>query len=157
MFFPVLPIQRLDEEPTNQAILADITCDCDGRIDSFIQNGTQSPTLKLHELDDSDSYYVGIFLIGAYQEILGDLHNLFGNTDAVSISIDNSGYHIEEVESGDTVGEILGYIQYNRSELVQKMRRSTENGIKKNLISRLDAKLLMRNYEDGLSGYSYLE
>ena len=155
--FPVLPIQRLDEEPTNQAILADITCDCDGRIDSFIQNGNQSPTLKLHELDDSDSYYVGIFLIGAYQEILGDLHNLFGNTDAVSISIDNSGYHIEEVESGDTVGEILGYIQYNRSELVQKMRRSTENGIKKNLISRLDAKLLMRNYEDGLSGYSYLE
>ncbi len=154
--FPVLPIQRLDEEPNNQTILADITCDCDGKVDSFIQNGVHSPTLKLHDLTD-DTYYVGIFLIGAYQEILGDLHNLFGNTDAVSISIDNSGYHVEEVESGDTVGEILSYIQYNRSELVQRMRQATEKGIKEKLISGSDAKLLMRHYEDGLSGYSYLE
>ena len=154
--FPVLPIQRLDEEPKNQAVLADMTCDCDGRIDSFIQGGVQSSTLKLHDLDDKP-YYVGIFLIGAYQEILGDLHNLFGDTDAVSISIDSSGYHVEEVQSGDTVGEILGYIQYNRSELVQRMRGATEDGIRKKLISGSDAKLLMRNYEDGLSGYSYLE
>lgn len=154
--FPVLPIQRLNEEPTNQATLADITCDCDGRIDSFIQNGSHSSTLKLHDLTD-EAYYVGIFLIGAYQEILGDLHNLFGDTDAVSISVDNSGYHVEEVESGDTVGEILSYIQYNRSDLVQRMRQATEKGIKNKLISSSDAKLLMRHYEDGLSGYSYLE
>lgn len=155
--FPVIPIQRLNEKPEEFAILADLTCDCDGKIDRFVQKGRLSKSLKLHQLKGNQPYYLGVFLVGAYQEILGDLHNLFGDTDAVSVSISKNGYHIEEVQEGDTVMEILNYIQYNRTELMQKMRQSIENSIEREQISKSDAHLLMRNYEEGLSGYSYLE
>ena len=155
--FPVVPIQRLNEKPDEFAVLADLTCDCDGKIDRFVQKRQISKSLKLHKLKGNKPYYLGIFLVGAYQEILGDLHNLFGDTDAVSVLINKNGYHIEEVQEGDTVMEILNYIQYNRTELIQKMRRSIEMSIEKEQISKSDAHLLMRNYEDGLSGYSYLE
>ena len=155
--FPVIPIQRLNEKPDEFAVLADLTCDCDGKIDRFIQKGELSKSLKLHKLKKNEPYYLGVFLVGAYQEILGDLHNLFGDTDAVSVLISKNGYHLKEVEEGDTVIEILNYIQYNRTELIQKMRQSIESSIEKAKMSKSDAYLLMRNYEEGLSGYSYLE
>ncbi len=155
--FPVIPVQRLNEKPDVFAVLADLTCDCDGKIDRFIQKGKFSHSLKLHKLTQKQPYYIGVFLVGAYQEILGDLHNLFGDTDAVSVLISKNGYHLKEVEEGDTVMEILNFIQYNRTELIQKMRRSIEGSIEKAKMNKSDAYLLMRNYEDGLSGYSYLE
>ena len=155
--FPVIPIQQLDEKPEELAVLSDLTCDCDGKIDRFIQKEEISNSLKLHKLTKNKPYYLGIFLVGAYQEILGDLHNLFGDTDAVSVLISKNGYHLTEVEEGDTIIEILNYIQYNRIELIQKMRRSIESSIEKEKMSKSDAYLLMRNYEEVLSGYSYLE
>ncbi len=155
--FPVIPIQQLNERPEELAVLSDLTCDCDGKIDRFIQKEEISNSLKLHKLTKNKPYYLGIFLVGAYQEILGDLHNLFGDTDAVSVLISKNGYHLTEVEEGDTIIEILNYIQYNRIELIQKMRRSIENSIEKAKMSKSDAYLLMRNYEEVLSGYSYLE
>ena len=155
--FPVIPIQRLNEKPEELAVLTDLTCDCDGKIDRFIQKEEISNSLRLHKLTKSKPYYLGIFLVGAYQEILGDLHNLFGDTDAVSVLISKNGYHLTEVEEGDTIIEILNYIQYNRIELIQKMRRSIENSIEKKRMNKSDAYLLMRNYEEVLSGYSYLE
>ncbi len=157
--FPVMPIHRLNEKPEKKGVLVDLTCDCDGKIDRFIQEGETKSSIALHRLPSSnqESYYLGTFMLGAYQEILGDLHNLFGDTDAVSVSIDESGYHIDEVEEGDTVGEILGYIQYHRADLIQKIRQSIESSIKNGTMQKSDARLLMRNYEEGLAGYSYLE
>ncbi|MCB0393559.1 MAG: biosynthetic arginine decarboxylase [Bdellovibrionales bacterium] len=155
--FPVIPIHRLEQCPTKNAILVDLTCDCDGKMDQFIQSGEKASTIALHPFSTAEPYYLGVFLVGAYQEILGDLHNLFGDTDAVSVSIDDTGYHILEVEEGDTVDEILGYIQYNRTDLIQRMRRSVEDSIKAEHMTKSDARLFMRNYEDGLAGYTYLE
>ena len=155
--FPVIPIQQLNENPEELAVLTDLTCDCDGKIDRFIQKEELSSSLRLHKLTKDKPYYLGIFLVGAYQEILGDLHNLFGDTDAVSVLISKNGYHLTEVEEGDTIIEILNYIQYNRIELIQKMRQSIENSIENAKMNKSDAYLLMRNYEEVLSGYSYLE
>jgi arginine decarboxylase len=159
--FPVLPIHRLNEEPTRNAILVDMTCDSDGKIGQFIdpndsRSESKKTTLEVHELNH-EPYYMGVFLVGAYQEILGDLHNLFGDTDAVHITITNAGYTVDHVVAGNTVTEVLSYVQYNRPELIESIRRASEESILKGTITKNEAKLLMRHYEEGLSGYTYLE
>lgn len=157
--FPVMPIHRLQEKPTRSATLADLTCDSDGKIEKFIdvENGDYKETLRVHEIKPNEQYYMGAFLTGAYQEILGDLHNLFGDTDAVHISVSEAGYTIDHYVPGDTVTEVLSYVQYVHAELVNNVREATEASIQKGNITKQEAKLLIRHYEEGLSGYTYLE
>jgi arginine decarboxylase, biosynthetic len=157
--FPVIPIHRLNEEPTREATLADLTCDSDGVIEKFIDTVTGEPkeTVRLHNFTEGQQYYMGVFLTGAYQEILGDLHNLFGDTDAVHISLNDMGYTIDHYVPGDTVTEVLSYVQYGRSEMVDNVRQATEESIQKGSITKQEAKLLIKHYEEGLSGYTYLE
>jgi arginine decarboxylase len=157
--FPVMPIHRLTEEPRRQATLADLTCDSDGKIEKFIDTATgeYKKTLHLHDLQGKNPYYIGVFLTGAYQEILGDLHNLFGDTDAVHVSLHESGYTIDHYIPGDSVTEVLSYVQYIHSNLVDSVRVATEEGIQKGTITKQEAKLLVKHYEEGLAGYTYLE
>ncbi len=157
--FPVMPIHRLNEEPTTSATLADLTCDSDGKIEKFIDTitGDFKDTIQLHNYEHGQPYYVGVFLTGAYQEILGDLHNLFGDTDAVHISLSEAGYTIDHYVPGDTVTEVLTYVQYGRTEMVDSVRQATEESIQKGTITKQEAKLLIKHYEEGLSGYTYLE
>ena len=160
--FPVLPIHRLLEEPTRRAIMVDLTCDSDGKIGQFIDNSmgggvkAKKTGLEVHEYDGRP-YYMGVFLVGAYQEILGDLHNLFGDTDAVHITVSNAGYTVDEVVEGDTVTEVLSWVQYNRAELIESIRRASEESIARGSLTKNEAKALMKHYEEGLSGYTYLE
>jgi arginine decarboxylase len=160
--FPVLPIHRMNEEPNRKAILVDMTCDSDGKIGQFItesgEHGKIKKTaLEVHEFSETQPYYMGVFLVGAYQEILGDLHNLFGDTDAVHITITNAGYTVDHVVEGDTVTEVLSYVQYHRPELIESIRKASEDSILRGTITKQEARLLMRHYEEGLSGYTYLE
>lgn len=155
--FPVMPIHRLNEKPTKKAVLVDLTCDSDGKIDKFVSNNEVSNSLPVHAYKQDEPYYMCAFLLGAYQEILGDLHNLFGDTDSVQININETGYTLEHYEEGDTVTDVLNYVEYNRSELLSKMRSSIERAIQTKNLSRSDARLLMANYEEGISGYTYLE
>ncbi|HJZ87299.1 MAG TPA: biosynthetic arginine decarboxylase [Polyangia bacterium] len=155
--FPILPIHRLNEEPVRRAVLADITCDSDGKIDHFIDRHDIKKTLELHSLNGED-YYLGIFMVGAYQEILGDLHNLFGDTNTLHISLaEGGGYHIDHVVTGDTVSDVLRYVSYNRDDLVARLRRASEIALRCSRISLEESRALLRMYEDGLSGYTYLE
>src|SRR6185436_8320994 len=148
---------RLSEEPKRKAVLVDLTCDSDGKLDKFISNQDVKNALEVHYLRPNSPYFLGIFLIGAYQEILGDLHNLFGDTDAVHINITEAGYIVEDVVEGDSVSEVLSYVQYNRSELVDNIRRAAEAAIQRGTITKQDARLLLKHYEEGLAGYTYLE
>jgi len=155
--FPVLPLHRHQEEPTRRAVLADITCDSDGKIDHFIDRRDVKSVLELHPVSGED-YYLGVFLVGAYQEILGDLHNLFGDTNTLHVSLAGSGdYHIEHVVTGDTVTDVLKYVNYDRDDLLARLRRSVEAALKARRITLEDSRRLLRMYEDGLSGYTYLE
>jgi len=155
--FPIMPIHRLSEKPTRNGVLADITCDSDGKIDHFIDRRDVKDVLALHPLNDDD-YYLGIFLVGAYQEILGDLHNLFGDTHAVQVSFaPTGGYLIDHVVAGDTVTEVLNYVSYNRDDLVARVRKFTENALRAGRLTLDDSRKLLRAYEEGLSGYTYLE
>jgi arginine decarboxylase len=155
--FPVMPIHRLNEEPTRQGIFADLTCDSDGKINRFISPGDDKQLLELHEWNDQEPYHVGVFLIGAYQEILGDLHNLFGDTDAVHIRIEEGDrYSVDHVVEGDSVDEVLSYVQYDRKELVERVRRTIEKALREGRISLEDSALLRRRYEQGLTEYTYL-
>lgn len=155
--FPVMPIHRLDEEPQRKAILVDLTCDSDGKIDSFVESGKMSKSLSVHELKENENYYMGVFLIGAYQEALGDLHNLFGDTDSVDVCLHENGYKVSHVSEGDTVAEVLSYIHYHRNDLLASIRNAIEVNITENKITGKEARLLVRKYEEGLSGYTYLE
>jgi arginine decarboxylase len=156
--FPIMPIHRLAEEPTRRAVLADITCDSDGKIDHFIDRRDVKNVLELHPLVAGDDYYLGVFLAGAYQEILGDLHNLFGNTNTVHVSLaPGGGYQIEHVVTGDTVTDVLKYVSYAREDLVARVRRFAEQAVRTNGMSLEETRSLLRMYEDGLSGYTYLE
>jgi len=153
--FPIMPIHRLDEEPTRRGTLQDITCDSDGKIDRFVGEKEGNPSLELHEWRDGDPYMLGVFLTGAYQEILGDLHNLFGDTNAVHIRLAaNSGYEITDLVHGDTVTEVLNYVQFRASDLLQTFRRKV-NAVKH--LSRTDANAFIADYVAGLEGYTYLE
>lgn len=156
--FPVMPIQRLQEEPTRRAVLVDLTCDSDGKLEKFAETGEVKPDLAVHNIDEKNPHYhMGVFLLGAYQEVLGDLHNLFGDTDAVIVGVGPSGYTVQHVEQGDSVTDVLAYMEYGRSELINFVRRTTEEGIREGRISNQEARLLLKHYEDGLSGYTYLE
>ena len=152
--FPIMPIHRLDEEPVRRGTIQDVTCDSDGKIDRFVGDKNGLPSLELHEFRDEDDYMLGIFLTGAYQEILGDLHNLFGDTNAVHIRITDSGYEITDLVHGDTVTEVLNYVQFGASNLLATFRRKV--GAAKN-ISRQEANTFIAEYVAGLEGYTYLE
>jgi arginine decarboxylase len=155
--FPIMPIHRLLEAPTRRAVLGDITCDSDGKIDQFIDLRDVRNSLELHPLDGRP-YYLGAFLLGAYQEILGDLHNLFGDTNAVHVSLDEDGeINLDAVIKGDTVREVLKYVQYSADELVASMRKDVERAVRNGKISLDESRQLLRFYESGLEGYTYLE
>jgi arginine decarboxylase len=155
--FPIMPIHRLHEAPTRRAVLGDITCDSDGKIDQFIDLRDVRNTLQLHPFN-GEPYFLGAFLLGAYQEILGDLHNLFGDTNAVHVSLDDNGeVNVDTVIKGDTVREVLAYVQYSAEELVSRMRKDVERAVRTSKISLTEAKQLLRFYESGLDGYTYLE
>ncbi|MFH1419325.1 MAG: biosynthetic arginine decarboxylase [Planctomycetota bacterium] len=154
--FPIMPIHRLDENPTRRAVLADITCDSDGKVDRFIDQRDVKETLELHPPDGKD-YYLGIFMTGAYQEILGDMHNLFGDTNAVHVSMtEGGGYLIDHVVDGDTIEEMLQYVQYSAEDLIARMRRSVETAVRQNRITFEESAELLLRYEQGLKGYTYL-
>jgi arginine decarboxylase len=156
--FPVVPIHRLEQEPANRAVLADITCDSDGKIDHFIDRRDVKDVLELHPYLSGQPYYLGAFLLGAYQEILGDLHNLFGDTNTVHVSLDaEEGYKIDGVVSGDTVTDVLRYVRYNRDDLVARVRRAAETALRAKRMTLEESRQLVRSYEEGLSGYTYLE
>lgn len=156
--FPILPIHRLDEEPQSRAILGDLTCDSDGVIQRFIARRGHKNVLEVHE-PGAEPYYLGIFLVGAYQEILGDLHNLFGDTHAVHVSHAPSGtrYRLDHVVEGDTVMDVLGYVRYDRKELLKQLRNAVEDGIEREALTLEEGALLVRTYAAGLDSYTYLE
>ena len=156
--FPIMPIHRLDEKPTRTATLQDITCDSDGKVANFIaQGGQQSSFLPVHTLKKNEPYYLGAFLVGAYQEILGDLHNLFGDTNVVHISVNKKGHKIEQVIDGETVAEVLEYAQYNSKKLVRTVETWVMSSVKQGIISSAEGKEFLANYRSGLYGYTYLE
>ena len=153
--FPIMPIHRLDEEPTRRGSLQDVTCDSDGKIDRFVGGKSGNPSLELHEFRDGEPYMLGVFLTGAYQEILGDLHNLFGDTNAVHIRLaQNGGYEVTDLVHGDTVTEVLNYVQFRASDLLQTFRRKVAAA---KHISRQEANTFIADYVAGLEGYTYLE
>lgn len=163
--FPIMPIHRLDEEPTCRGTLADLTCDSDGKINQFIDLRDVKSVLELHPLKDQaksstsqakEPYYLGLFLAGAYQEVMGNLHNLFGDTNTVHIQLTPRGYEIEQVVKGDTVKEVLGYVQYKAEDLVESIRRRTEKALQENRITLEEAQRLLQNYERSLGSYTYL-
>jgi len=155
--FPIMPIHRLSEKPSRHAVLGDITCDSDGKVDQFIDRRDVKRTLPLHEYNGED-YYLGAFLVGAYQEILGDLHNLFGDTNAVHVRLGPSDeVMLDEVIKGDTVREVLDYVQFKTDNLVTRLRRSVEEAVREGRLGYEESGRLLRFYEDGLHGYTYLE
>ena len=155
--FPIMPIHRLNERPTRRGILADITCDSDGKIEDFIDLKDVKQVLELHPLLNGQPYCLGVFLVGAYQEILGDLHNLFGDTNAVHISLENGSYKVEQVETGDTVEDVLHYVSYDKNELIHRLRSAAESAVRAGRISVEDLRLFMTMYQNGMDGYTYLE
>ncbi|HTF36020.1 MAG TPA: biosynthetic arginine decarboxylase [Myxococcota bacterium] len=154
--FPVMPIHRLDERPTRRGVFADLTCDSDGKIDQFIDQRDVKDVLPLHPYNGLP-YYIGVFLVGAYQEILGDLHNLFGDTDAVHVRLDEQGRTVvEHVVEGDEVHEVLSYVQYDQKQLVERVRRTIEAALREGTISLEESARLRKQYEQGLQEYTYL-
>ena len=155
--FPIMPIQRLDEKPDRSATLQDITCDSDGKIANFISTRNVSHYLPVHSLKKTEPYYLAVFLVGAYQEILGDMHNLFGDTHAVHVAVNEKGYSIEQIIDGETVAEVLDYVQYNPKKLVRTLETWVTKSVKEGKISLEEGKEFLSNYRSGLYGYTYLE
>jgi len=155
--FPIIPLHRHQERPDRNATLQDITCDSDGNISNFISTRNFSYYLPVHSLKSRESYYIGVFLVGAYQEILGDLHNLFGDTNAVHVSVTSEGYHIDQIIDGETVAEVLDYVQYNAKKLVRTVETWVTASVKQGRISAEEGKEFLSNYRSGLYGYTYLE
>lgn len=156
--FPIMPIHRLDERPTRKATIADMTCDSDGKIDRFVDNHDVKKFVELHDIKDGDEYFLGAFLVGAYQETLGDLHNLFGDTHVAHIRLDDNGnWWIDEIVEGDSVREVLQYVQYDVNRLGQAIRHECERAVRDKHMSVAESNALVRAYESGLAGYTYLE
>ena len=155
--FPIVPLQRLNERPTRSATIQDITCDSDGKIANFVTNRNISHILPVHTVRKNEPYYLGVFLVGAYQEILGDMHNLFGDTNAVHISVKDGKYSIDQIFDGETVEEVLSYVQYKPKELVRQLERWVTKSVKQGKISLEEGKEFLSNYRSGLYGYTYLE
>ncbi|MCL1833141.1 MAG: biosynthetic arginine decarboxylase [Leptospirales bacterium] len=156
--FPIMPLHRLAEMPDRNAVIADITCDCDGKIDSFIDLHDVQHVLPLHELQHDEDYYLGIFLVGAYQETLGDLHNLFGDTNVVSVRIYQNGDYdfVREIE-GDTVADVLSYVEFNPKQMLLDFRGLAEQAIREGRITVSERREIMKAYDNGLRGYTYFE
>jgi arginine decarboxylase len=156
--FPIMPIHRLDEVPTRKAVLADITCDSDGKIDHFVSLRDVKRTLELHELHEGEDYFLAAFLVGAYQETLGDLHNLFGDTHVVHIRLhDEGGWWIEEIVKGDTANKVLEYMEYDVAELYPALARDCERAVREGRMTVAESQGIKRFYEGELNGYAYLE
>ena len=156
--FPIMPLHRLLELPKRNAVIADITCDCDGKIDHFIDLHDVRTTLPLHELKNGDDYYLGVFLVGAYQETLGDLHNLFGDTNVVSVRIHPDGnYDLVKEIHGDSVADVLSYVEFDPKDMLVRFRETAEEAIHEGRISASDRPEIMRAYDNGLRGYTYYE
>ena len=156
--FPIMPLHRLLELPKRNAVIADITCDCDGKIDHFIDLHDVRNTLPLHEVKNGDDYYLGVFLVGAYQETLGDLHNLFGDTNIVSVRINPDGHYdlVKEIR-GDSVADVLSYVEYEPKDMLVRFREKAEEAVQNGLITASDRKEIMQAYDNGLRGYTYYE
>ena len=156
--FPIMPIHRLNEAPNRNAILADITCDCDGKIDIFTCFNEIKKALPLHELKTNEEYYLGVFLVGAYQETLGDLHNLMGDTNIISIRINSNGDYdfVREIE-GDSVADVLSYVEYDPKDLIELFRDKAEKAVRSRKITAAERRSIMKAFEVGLSGYTYFE
>ncbi|WP_432735032.1 biosynthetic arginine decarboxylase [Maridesulfovibrio sp. FT414] len=156
--FPIMPVHRLNERPVREGILADITCDCDGKIDRFIDSQGVKRTMPLHDLKENEEYYLGAFLVGAYQETLGDLHNLLGDTNIVTLKIRGNGEFdfVSELE-GDTVEDILSYVEYDTKYLFTRFRETAENAVRKKLITPVQRREILEAYKNGLQGYTYFE
>lgn len=156
--FPVMPIHRLNEEPTRQAIIADLTCDCDGKLQKFATPTGESATLPLHSVKVGEEYYLGVFLVGAYQETLGDLHNLFGDTNVASVRInaDASLDFVHELH-GDSIGDVLSYVEYDPAALYQQFRQTAEKAVRDGIINVADRQQMLAAYSEGLRGYTYFE
>ncbi len=155
--FPIIPIQRLNEKPEVATTLQDVTCDSDGKIDNFISTRNISYYLPVHNIKVDERYFIGVFLVGAYQEILGDLHNLFGDTNAVHVSIRENGYEIDQIIDGETVAEVLEYVQYDTKKMVRAVETWVATAVKSKTITIEEGKQFLSNYRSGLYGYTYLE
>jgi arginine decarboxylase len=155
--FPIMPIHRLNERPSRHCTLQDITCDSDGKVANFAVDGGQSNVLPVHALKNDEPYYIGVFLVGAYQEILGDMHNLFGDTNAAHITVKDGNYHIDQLIDGETVEEVLEYVQYNPKKLVRQLEQWVTKSVKQGKLSLEEGKEFLSNYRSGLYGYTYLE
>jgi arginine decarboxylase len=153
--FPTMPIHRLNQPPNRRGVIADLTCDSDGKMDQFIDLRDVKHVLELHP-PNGEPYYIASFLLGAYQEILGDLHNLFGDTDAVHVKLDGDDYRIEHVVEGDSVTEVLSYVQYSKDDLISRVRRAAENALRDKRLTPAESGRLLRRYEEALAGYTYL-
>ncbi len=155
--FPIMPISRLDEKPTRTATIQDVTCDSDGKINYFISSHGFSNALPIHPIKNGESYYLGVFLVGAYQEILGDMHNLFGDTNTVHINVYKDHYEIDQIIDGETVAEVLDYVQYNPKKLVRNVETWVTRSMKQGKITPEEGREFLSNYRSGLYGYTYLE
>jgi len=155
---PIMPIHRLNEAPSHPAIISDITCDCDGKIDNFPDSFNERRNLMLHELQDGEDYYMGVFLVGAYQETLGDLHNLFGDTNVISINVgkDGSFQFVHELE-GDSVEDVLSYVEYDVRSMKRRLKKIAEESIRKGFITAKERKKILESFDEGLRGYTYFE
>ena len=155
--FPVMPIQRLCERPTQKTVLVDITCDCDGKVDKFIDREDVATSLPLHEVEPDENYYIAAFLVGAYQETLGDIHNLLGDTNVVSVHLENGRPVFTNEEEGDSVADVLSYVKYDSKDLVAKFRAIAENAVNNGLLTPRQRRNAMEAYRNGLNGYTYYE
>jgi arginine decarboxylase len=152
-----MPISRLDEKPGHPATLQDITCDSDGKIANFISSPSTANSLPVHSWKPGEPYYLGVFLVGAYQEILGDMHNLFGDTNAVHIDVYKDRYEIDQIIEGETVSDVLEYVQFNPKKLVRNVEAWVTSSMKAGKISPDEGREFLSNYRSGLYGYTYLE
>ena len=155
--FPIVPLQRLDERPERHATLQDITCDSDGKVASYIAENTITNSLPVHALRPGEPYYLGVFLVGAYQEILGDMHNLFGDTNAVHISVTKDGYKIDQTIDGETIDDVLDYVDWDTKKMVRTLETWVKRSIKQGRITVEEGKEFLNTYRSGLYGYTYLE
>ena len=156
--FPIMPIHRLNEEPSRQAVIADITCDCDGKIDKFFVSQEIAQTLPLHPLIEGEEYYLGVFLVGAYQETLGDLHNLFGDTNVVSVRLNSDGSFdfVKEIH-GDTIADVLSYVEYEPKEMQLRYRNTAERAVREGRITARERQQTINAFNASLQGYTYYE
>ena len=152
-----MPLSHLNERPTRSATIQDITCDSDGKIAAYVNHDQQRNYIPLHEIKEGEHYYIGVFLVGAYQEILGNMHNLFGDTNAVHITVDGDNYSIDQTIDGETVADVLEYVQYDPKKLVRRLEKWVSKAVKEGRISNEEGKEFISNYRSGLYGYTYIE